>query len=122
MTTIFKTPNGDEMVILPRAEYDRLVEEREMAHDVAVFDRFKQQLARGEEELIPSDVVERLLAGENPVKVWRSHRGLSARELAKRTNLSASYLSEIEHGRKDGSISAMKNIADVLGLSLDEVV
>lgn len=119
---VFKTPSGDEMVILPRAEYDRLIEEREMARDVAIYDRFHDRLARGEEELIPSDIVDRLLDGENKVKVWRGHRGLSARELAEKTGLSASYISEIESGRKEGSISAMKKIAAALRLDLDDLV
>lgn len=122
MTTIFKTPSGDEMVILPRAEYERLVDERDMARDVATHDRFHERLARGEEERIPAEIVERLLDGENKVKVWRGHRGLSARDLAEKTGLSASYISEIETGRKEGSISAMKRIAAALGLDLDEVV
>ena len=122
MNTTFKTPSGDEMVILPRAEYDRLVAEQDMARDLAIYDRFYERLARGEEELIPSEIVDRLLDGENKVKVWRGHRGLSARELAEKTGLSASYISEIESGRKEGSISAMKKIAEALGLNLDEVV
>jgi DNA-binding XRE family transcriptional regulator len=122
MNTTFKTPSGDEMVILPRAEYDRLVAAHDMSVDVAIYDRFYERLARGEEELIPSDIVDRLLDGENKVKVWRGHRGLTARELAEKTGLSASYISEIESGRKEGSISAMKKIAEVLGLDLDEVV
>jgi len=106
-----------------QAEIDGIrVSARDMAVDVAIFDSFHERLARGEEERIPSKIVDRLLVGENPVKVWRSHRGLTARELADKTGLSASYISEIERGRKDGSISAMKKIAGVLGLDLDEVV
>lgn len=122
MSVTFKTPSGDEMVILSRAEYDTLLQERDMAQDVATFDRYQQRLVHGTEEQIPSAIVERLLAGENPLKVWRGHRGLSIRELAERAGLSASYVSEIETGRKDGSVSAMKKIAHVLGLELDELL
>lgn len=93
-----------------------------MARDVAIYDRFYERLARGDEERIPSEIVDRLLDGENKVKVWRGHRGLSARSLAEKTGLSASYISEIESGRKEGSISAMKKISEVLRLDLDEVV
>jgi len=122
MSVTFKTPSGDEMVILSRAEYDTLLQERDMAQDVATFDRYQQRLVHGTEEQIPSAIVERLLAGDNPLKVWRGHRGLSIRELAERAGLSASYVSEIETGRKDGSVSAMKKIAHVLGLELDELL
>lgn len=122
MSVTFKTPSGDEMVILPRAEYDRLVEAAEMLRDVATFDRYHEKLARGAEERIPSAIVERLLAGENPMRVWRDHRGLSVRELAERAGLSASYVSEIETGKKDGSVSAMKKIAETLSVDLDELL
>jgi transcriptional regulator with XRE-family HTH domain len=50
------------------------------------------------------------------------HRGLSARELAAATGLSAPYISEIEGGKKEGSISAMKKIADALNVDLDDLV
>ena len=52
MNTTFKTPSGDEMVILPRAEYERLVAAHDMSVDIAIYDRFYERLARGEEELI----------------------------------------------------------------------
>ncbi len=35
------------------------------------------ELDHGEDELIPSEVVEQLLAGEHPLKVWREYRGLT---------------------------------------------
>lgn len=63
-----------------------------------------------------------MLGGENPLKAWRKHRGLSPRDLADKTGLSASTICEIESGRKEGSISAMKAITKALGLELDEVV
>ncbi|MBX3576855.1 MAG: helix-turn-helix transcriptional regulator [Rhizobiaceae bacterium] len=56
------------------------------------------------------------------MKAWRKHRGLSPRDLADKTGLSASTICEIESGRKEGSISAMKAITKALGLELDEVV
>uniref|UniRef100_UPI001952E01C hypothetical protein n=1 Tax=Serratia marcescens TaxID=615 RepID=UPI001952E01C len=47
----FVSPSGDEMVIIPRAEYDRLValavEAEEDAEDIATYDRAKTALAAG---------------------------------------------------------------------------
>ena len=82
------------MAILPRAESVRLVEDRDMAGDVTVFHRFYERLARGAEEPIPSEIVEQVPAGEDPVKVWRVHRVMSARQLAEKTGRSPSYVSE----------------------------
>lgn len=112
------TPGGETLVLLPLDEYERLVD----AADIATADRIKAEIAAGREEMIPADIVKRMLAGENPVRVWRLHRALSARELAEKTGLSAAYISEIETGKKDGSISAMKAIAHALGVDIDDLV
>ncbi|EJM99211.1 helix-turn-helix transcriptional regulator [Phyllobacterium sp. YR531] len=122
MNIPFTTPNGDEMVILPRAEYDKLIQASEMAQDVAAFDRFKAKLASGEEELIPAEFAYRILDGENPLRVWRQYRKLSAQNLAAKAGISAAYLSEIETGKKDGSLSVMKQLAEILKVSLDDII
>ena len=64
---------------------------------------------------------ERLLAGESPVRVWRRHRGLTLGELADRAGIAPSYLSEIETGRKPGSVAALGKLAEALGVELDDV-
>lgn len=111
------TPNGETLVVLPLAEYESLIDQA----DIAAADKVKADIASGRDELVPSEIVGRLLSGENPVKVWRSHRGLSAKELAAEAGISAPYLSEIESGKKEGSLSVMKKIAEVLKLDLDDL-
>ena len=48
---IIRTPNGEELVVLPRAEYEALIEradhEAEDAEDVAIYDARKAELAAG---------------------------------------------------------------------------
>lgn len=117
----FKTPSGDEMVVISRAEYEALVEAAEMLEDLASYDEFKRKLAAGEEEFIPSEFVDRMIDGESPIRVWRDFRGLSAKDLAAAAGISAAYLSEIETGKKDGSIAALKSIATALKLDLDDL-
>lgn len=46
----------------------------EMLEDAAATAAFH---ATRDQERVPIELVDRLLAGENPVKVWREHRGLS---------------------------------------------
>src|SRR3546814_3871263 len=60
-------------------------------------------------------MVERLLDGENPVRVWREHRGLTVKALAERAGISAAYLSQIEGGQRDGSLDTMRKIAEACG-------
>ena len=74
-----------------------------------------------DQERVPIEVVDRLIASENPVKVWREHRGLSQRALAERTGLNFAYLSQIETGARKGPVGTMKKLAKALGLELDDL-
>jgi ribosome-binding protein aMBF1 (putative translation factor) len=74
-----------------------------------------------DQETVPVEVVDRLIAGDNPVKVWREHRGLSQRGLAARTGLNFTYLSQIETGARKGPVETMKKIAEALGVDLDDL-
>jgi len=112
------TPNGEVLVILPLTEYERLVD----AADVAAADRVRADIAAGRDEMVPSAVVDRLLAGENRIRIWREHRGLSARELARRAGISAAYVSELESGRKNGRVEPLQRLAVALGVDLDDLV
>lgn len=116
-----KTPSGDDMVILPKADYEKLLAVVDDDSDLADIQLFQQRLAAGDEELIPADVVNRLIEGENKVRVWREYRGMTAKELAVAASVSAGYLSQIETGARDGTIDVMKRIAAALGVTLDEI-
>ena len=118
---IITTPNGERLVVLPEAEYLTLVEAQEELEDIAAVDTFKRKLAAGEEEMIPSAIVDRILDGENKVRVWREHRGLAAKDLAAMVGISAAYLSQIEKGTRDGSFDTIKRIAAALRLTVDDL-
>lgn len=111
------TPKGETLVVLPLSDYEKLVD----GVDIAAAERVKTDIAAGRDELVPADFADRILAGENRVRVWRSYRGTTAIDLANRTGLSQSYISEIETGKKEGSISAMKKIAEALNVDLDDI-
>ena len=118
----FKSPSGDELVVLPAEDYRQLVDAAEMAEDLAAFDEIQRKLAAGEEEFIPAEYVYRMLDGESRVTVWREFRGLSAKQLAEAAGISQAYLSQIEGGKREGSIGTMKKIAEALKLGLDDLV
>ena len=59
------------MVLIPFEEYQRLIEAAEDAADARAVDEIKRRLATGEEELIPAEVVDRIIDGENKLRVWR---------------------------------------------------
>ena len=89
----------NEMVTIPKVEYLRLKALDEDMSDLhnatAILDRIKA----GTEDLIPSNVVDRLLDGDPPLRVWREHRELSQTELARRSGVNRIQLIDIEAGR-----------------------
>lgn len=116
---IIKKDGKPEYAVIPYDEYRRLVEAAEMLAEVRSFDAARQALATGEEELVPAEVVDRLLDGDNPVRVWREHRGLSAADLAKACGVTAAAISQIESGKRKSSVSLLKKIARALKVDLD---
>jgi hypothetical protein len=111
-----------ETVTLRRADYQALLEALEDGADVALLREAEAAVRRGESELLPIEMVERLLAGENPVRVWRTHRGMTGHDLARLAKLAPSYLSEIETGKKPGSFDAMARLARALGVVMEDLV
>jgi DNA-binding Xre family transcriptional regulator len=104
--------------LLPVAEYEALLDEVDVAHAR----RIQADIAAGREELLPSAMVGRLLDGENALRVWREHRGLSAGDLAGQAGISAAYLSELETGKKTGTVETLRKLATVLKLDIDDLV
>ncbi|MDP3601246.1 MAG: helix-turn-helix transcriptional regulator [Bosea sp. (in: a-proteobacteria)] len=116
------TIDGEDFVALSREAYERLVEAAEDAADSAAIARFEQRLAAGDEEFVPSAMVDRILAGENLVRVWREHRGLTVSALAEMAGIAQPYLSQIETGKREGTLQTMKKIAGALRVKLDDLV
>jgi DNA-binding XRE family transcriptional regulator len=116
------TIDGEDFVALSREAYERLVEAAEDAADSAAIARFEQRRAAGEEEFVPSAMVDRILAGENLVRVWREHRGLTVSALAEMAGIAQPYLSQIETGKREGTLQTMKKIAGALRVKLDDLV
>ena len=110
-----------DTVLLSRADYDALLREVEDAGDAAQVRAAEARVEGGEDAYVPITLTKRLMAGEIPVRVWREHRGLSARALAGRAGISTAYLSQIETGRKPGSFDAMAKLARALGVSMEDL-
>ena len=72
---------------------------------------------------LPESAIEALaLKTDNPIKIIRKARGLTQNDIARAAGLSRPYLTEIETGKKDGSIRALKAIAKALDVSLETLV
>lgn len=72
---------------------------------------------------LPEEILNSLAAGqESPVKILRAHRGMTQQELANAAGLSRPYLTEIEKGRKPGSVKALKSIAAALSVDMRDLM
>ena len=112
---------GQQAAVLPVDEYQSLLEKAEMLDDVSAYDKAKAELASGNDELVPAEIAESLLDGENPIKVWRKYRKLSQNQLADAAGISQAYLAQIETGKREGGISVYQTIAEILSVDLDDI-
>jgi transcriptional regulator with XRE-family HTH domain len=117
----FTAPDGTLMAIMPKAELDALREAAEDAGLRRLAAAAERRLEAGEDELLPWDFAKRLLAGENPVRLWREYRGLTVAALATAAGISQPYLTQIETGRRDGTFKVMAALARALRIDLDDL-
>lgn len=106
--------DGKGYVLLSEEDYEDMMDALEAQAIMA-------RIAAGEETW-PLHVVEAKARGDNPVRVYRTYRGMSASELAEAASISQPYLSEIESGKKKGSVDVLKRIATALRVELDDIV
>ncbi len=110
-----------EWAVIPFALYQELREKAELADDITAYDEAVRALSPGE-ELVPAEVAHRLFEGENPIRVWRDHRGITQHALVAAAGISPAFLSQIESGKRTGSAEVLKNLAEALDVDLDDLV
>lgn len=109
-----------EWAVLPYAEYEQLRDAAEMLADIQAYDAAKARLAAGE-ETVPAAVTFALLDGEQPIVVWRKHRGLTQQQLAEAAGISKAYLSQLETGKRTGTLEVLGRLASALQVELDDL-
>ena len=67
-----------------------------MPSDEALYDEARAEGG----EFFPAEVVDRLLAGENPIRVYRNYRRMTQKQLAEAAGINPVYLSQIETGKR----------------------
>ena len=122
MSAQFIEIEGKQVVVIPADDYRALLEKAEMLDDVAAYDRAKAALAAGDDELVPAMVANAILDGESPVRAWRKHRDMSQVQLAKVAGISQAYLAQIETGKREGTLSLYRSLADALRVDVDDLV
>lgn len=116
-TQIIELDGKPAFVVVPMNEWTALLDRLEDLQDVA---DFKEAITRNEETL-PLEFVERRLAGEHPLRLWRTHRGLTLQSLAEKAGCTRQMLSMIEHGKAAPSADLLGRLAAVLSCDMDDI-
>lgn len=108
------TLDGKNYVVLSEDDFEDLVDGL----------RAQAVLARVEagEETWPMELVEELWKTDSRIRTYRKYRGMTMTELAAAAGISQPHLSDIENGKKTGSVDVLKRIAVALKVDLDDLV
>lgn len=109
--------------VVPIDLYRRLLALAEDAEDIRAANDALDELAAGQDELVPAEVAHKLLQGEeHRLRIWREHRGLTQTELGAVSGVQQGYIAQIESGRKTGSIETLKKLSAALRIDIDDLV
>lgn len=121
MSVQFIELGGQKMAVLPISDYERLLEAVEEQADIAAAKSAEQRRAAGEEYL-PMDMAERLLEGENALRVWRQHRRLSIGQLTDLSGVNRATISQLENDKAYGRPATWRALANALGVIVDDIL
>ena len=112
---------GRKMAVVPVEDYQRLVEIAEDREDVAAAADAERRRDEGMEYL-PASMVNRILDGENALRVWREYRGMTIAELAGKSGYGYSMISKIETGTRQGTVALWNAVAAALRVLPEDIM
>ena len=118
---IITSPAGEEMVVIPKADYDAMIaalaDADEDADDVAIYDARKADLT--EEGTLPAEISIAILRGESRVHALRKYRGFNQASLAAAAGIAQGFLSDLENGRRNLTDPVAESLATALDVPAD---
>ncbi len=119
---IIRTPGGEELVVLPLADYEALLDradrETEDADDIAIYDARKAELT-ADGVVLPPEVGAAILRGDSRLKAIRHWRDETQMHLSFKTDISQGYLSDLESGRRTGTPETIAKLAQALDVQVE---
>lgn len=112
---IITSPSGEEMVVVPRRDYEDLV-------DALAARKVDAALAAGCEELLTAEETAALVAAPAPLAFWRRKRGKTQSQLAAAVGVSQNFLSDLERGKAKGDVTLFVKLARCLDVSIEDLV
>lgn len=110
----FTTPKGEEMAVLPKAEFEALSEAA--AHMRAVAD-YRSGRSIG---LTPEQTRE-FVAAASPLAFWRKYRGFTQASLAAEVGIAQNYLSDLENGKRAGPVELWLKLGRALDIPVEDL-
>jgi DNA-binding XRE family transcriptional regulator len=115
---VLEKDGKEAFAVLPIDEYRALAQRLEDLEDAQDLRSYRSNPG----ESFPSEVVNRLLDGESPVKVWREYRRLTQGQLAEQTGVTVAHISQIESGKRECSVKLLRALARVLEVDADMLI
>jgi DNA-binding XRE family transcriptional regulator len=112
---IITSPSGEELVVLPRSDYEDLVE-------ALAARKVDAALAAGREELLSAEETAALVAAPGPLTFWRKKRGKTQSQLALEIGASQNFLSDLERGKAKGDVTLYARLARSLGVQIEDLL
>jgi DNA-binding XRE family transcriptional regulator len=117
-----KTPSGDAIVILPEADFERLVALAEDAADARTLQASCNRLAGGADEALSESDLDALRRAPTALAFWRGRRGVTTAALARLGGITESALSAMERGERAADIVVYRALAGALGVDPEDLI
>ena len=92
------------------------------AFAVIPYEEYLRLLPKDADETVPHEVVGLVIKkGMNLVKAWRTHLGLTQREVAKRAGISQAALSQMEKSTNELRTATLEKLARAMGISAEQL-
>ena len=92
------------------------------AFAVIPYEEYLSLLPKDKDATVPHEVVGLIIKkGMNLVKAWRTHLGLTQREVAKRAGMSQAALSQMEKSTNEFRTKTLEKLARAMKLSVEQL-
>src|SRR3546814_12653528 len=110
---------GQKMVMLPIADYERLLDLAEDRVDAQAALRAQQRREAGEEYL-STEILDQIMAGENTLYGLRKFAGFRQSQLGAKAGISAVQISHTQNRQRDKTRTRRQLLADPLPVDVHE--
>lgn len=108
--------DGKSFAVVPFELWEHMLDVAEDAADIAAIEEYDRE---DDGFRIPHSVIVAKCNGQHPVRAWREHRKLTQDSLARAAKISTAFLSQIEGGKRTGSVETLRAIAKALDVPMD---